>query len=165
MNDKWLSRTSVQATQGEHAHTYECEGHNYWCGYIPHHKVTISFWNCQGFREKVLKKVILTVWLKRAESQIWACFLQKGVEFDPFEIWVFSCSQSPRYPNVFLERNQFFTTSFGSIRFFCLAISRLLIVSNSVQFKTDYLAYLHRYTQGVRYLRGCSVFSIQFFSR
>ena len=28
------------------------------CGNIPHHKVTISFGNCQGFREKVLKKVI-----------------------------------------------------------------------------------------------------------
>ena len=28
------------------------------CGNIPHHKVTISFGNCQGFREKVSKKVI-----------------------------------------------------------------------------------------------------------
>ena len=40
------------------------------------------------------------------------------------------------------ERNQFFTTFFGPIGFFYLAISGLLIVSNSAQFKTDYLAYL-----------------------
>ena len=89
----------------------------------------------------------------------------KGVEFAPFEIRAIQQIPKPRYSNVFLERNQSFTTSFGSIGFFCLAISGLLIVSNSVQFKTDYLAYLSPIYPGSKVPKSDSVLSIQFFSR
>ena len=46
-----------------------------------------------------------------------------GGELAPLKLGLFNCSQSPKYSKVFLERNQFFTTSLGSMGFFCLAIS------------------------------------------
>ena len=46
-----------------------------------------------------------------------------GANSTPLKLGLFNCSQSPKYSKVFLERNQFFTTSLGSTGFFCLAIS------------------------------------------
>ena len=83
----------------------------------------------------------------------------KGVEFAPLKLGLFSCSPAQDIPMNF-ERNQFFTTFLGSIEFFCLAISGLLIVSNSVQFKTDYLAYLSPIYPGSKVPKR--VFSIQY---
>lgn len=47
----------------------------------------------------------------------------RGANSTPLKLGLFNCSQSPKYSKVFLERNQFFTTSLGSTGFFSLAIS------------------------------------------